>query len=96
LFPGKAARLAEYEGKQGLVVLTNERLFFFEKSLGSETVEEFPLKSIPSLSVSKGITGETLKIFASAQLERLATLREKGVLSEQEFEEKKRQLLDRF
>jgi Bacterial PH domain/Short C-terminal domain len=129
----------EYEGKQGLVVLTNERLFFFEKSLGSETVEEFPLKSISSLSVSKGMTGETLKIFASgneaqikrmghadaltrgfrqvsqsasvasepasgsaaqddpiAQIERLATLREKGVLSEQEFEDKKRQLLDRF
>lgn len=55
----------QYDEKNGLVVLTNERLFFFEKSLGSETVEEFPLTVINSLSVSKKMTGETLKIYAS-------------------------------
>ena len=55
----------QYEGKQGLVVLTDERMFFFEKSLGSETVEEFPLTVISSLSVGKKVTGETLKIYAS-------------------------------
>ena len=48
-----------YDNKQALVVLTNERLFFFEKSLGSKTVEEFPLTVINSLSVTKKITGET-------------------------------------
>jgi hypothetical protein len=31
---------------KGLVVLTNERIFFFERSLGSETVEDFPLAVI--------------------------------------------------
>jgi hypothetical protein len=134
----------QYERKQGLVVLTNERLFFFEKSLGSETVEEFPLTVINSLSVSKKMTGETLKIFASgnqaeigsmghgqadalirafnaakhtaaapaqaaaqsgtgsagddplAQLERLGTLRDKGLLSDAEFEAKKADLLGRL
>jgi hypothetical protein len=30
-----------YDNKQGLVVLTTERMFFFEKSMGSQTVEEF-------------------------------------------------------
>ncbi len=55
----------QYDNKQGLVVLTNERTFFFEKSLGSETIEEFPLAVINSLSINKKMTGETLKIFSS-------------------------------
>jgi hypothetical protein len=55
----------QYDSKQGLVVLTNERMFFFEKSLGSETIEEFPLAVINSLSINKKMTGETLKIFSS-------------------------------
>jgi hypothetical protein len=125
-----------YDKKQGLVVLTNERLFFFEKSLGSETVEEFWLKSISSMQASKKLGGERLVIHASgnqseikqmlhgqaeeisrqfrtlmhapsgpagqppqpiahpaddpmAQLERLASLRDKGVIDAAEFEEKK-------
>ncbi|WP_165546542.1 SHOCT domain-containing protein [Kribbella soli] len=130
----------QYEGKQGLVVLTTERLFFLEKSLGSETVEEFPLRVITSMSVNKARTGETLKIFASgnhaeiksmmhgqadavvrrfhsqnqpaphsatavapqqvddpiAQLERLGQLRDKGLVSTEEFEAKKAELLGRL
>lgn len=133
----------QYENKQGLVVLTNERLFFFEKSLGSETVEEFPLAVINSLSINKKMTGETLKIFASgnqseiksmmhgqgdalvrayntakhappaqasptappmasasddlfAQIERLGELRDKGLLSDEEFETKKAEILGRM
>lgn len=131
----------QYENKQGLVVLTNERLFFFEKSLGSETVEEFPLMVINSLSINKKMTGETLKIFSSgnqseiksmmhgqggallraynaakqaapglpttsaesssapagddpfAQIERLGELRNYGLLSEEEFQAKKAEIL---
>lgn len=55
----------QYESKQGLVVLTDERIFFFEKGLGSETVEDFPLTVINSLSIGKKMTGETLKIYSS-------------------------------
>jgi hypothetical protein len=47
-----------YDRKQGLVVLTNERLFFFGKSLSSETVEQFSLSSIQALVVNKKRTGE--------------------------------------
>jgi hypothetical protein len=130
----------QYEKKQGLIVLTDERLFFFEKSLGSETVEEFGLGSISSLSVSKKMTGEALQVHASGnaaeiksmmhgqadavarafrslkqaglsgvgsvaasgandpieQLERLASLRDKGILSYEEFETKKAELLNRM
>jgi hypothetical protein len=132
-----------YEKKQGLIVLTNERLFFFEKSLGNETVEEFWLKSITSLQANKKLGGEHLVIHASgnrseikqmfhgqaeelsrqfralmherdsqaaqpssstasvgddpmAQLERLANLREKGVIDTAEFEAKKVELLKRI
>lgn len=134
----------QYADKQGLVVLTDERLFFFEKSLGSETVEEFPLTVINSLSISKKMTGETLRIFSFgnqseiksmmhgqadalvraynatkhtpdssllnpaapasepvhdepfAQIERLGELREKGLLSDEEFETKKTEILGRM
>jgi hypothetical protein len=132
-----------YDNKQGLVVLTTERMFFFEKSMGSETVEEFPLAVINSLSINKKMTGETLKIFSSgnqseigsmthgqgdalvrayytakkapvshkdpagaptsaapedpfAQIERLGELRDKGLLSEAEFEAKKAEVLGRM
>lgn len=131
----------QYGPKQGLVVLTDERLFFFEKSmLGNETVEEFSLGSISSISVSKKMTGETLQIHASgnqaeiksmghgqgdavarafrdvrsafsqsgpvtapaqsddpiAQLERIASLRDRGILTPEEFEAKKAELIARM
>ena len=54
-----------YEKKMGIVVLTDQRLFFFEKSLGSESLEEFGLASISSLEVGKKMTGERLVIHAS-------------------------------
>lgn len=126
-----------YGDKQGLVVLTTQRLFFFEKSLGSETVEEFDLALITSLGVGKKMGGEVLQVHAAgnnaeikqmmhgqaeavarafrtlknasaapateavvddpiAQLERLATLRDKGILSDAEFEAKKAELISRM
>jgi hypothetical protein len=131
----------QFQGKQGLVVLTNERLFFLEKSLMSETLEQFELGAISSLTVSKKPTGETLQIFASGptsdiksmshghgdaierafrtvrqsgrpatatapapvagddpitQIERLAALRDRGLLSNDEFETKKAELIARM
>lgn len=54
-----------YGGKQGVVVLTDERLFFVEKSIGRESLEEFGLASISSVEISKKLTGEKLTIHAS-------------------------------
>lgn len=136
--------VGEYGGKQGLVVITNERLFFFEKSLGSETVEQFPIDAISSISVRKKRTGETLDVSVAGtkaeisgmmhgqgdavsrafrsikqggleapqalaperlavaaddpieQLERLAALRDKGIVSDEEFEAKKAELMHRM
>lgn len=48
--------------RQGLVILTDERLWFFDKALIGATVEEFPLTEITSISVSKKIGGEALAI----------------------------------
>ena len=129
----------QYENKQGLIVLTNERLFFFEKSLlGQETVEEFSLKSITSLETGKKMTGERLVVHVSgnrneikgmihgqadeivrqfrklraeqeapvataaptddpiAQLEKLAALRDRGIISAEEFDQKKAELMERI
>jgi hypothetical protein len=117
-------------------------MFFFEKSLGSETVEEFPLTVISSLAVGKKVTGESVKIYASvndaeikwmgpgqadpivrafkaakqapatqsapvapptpasddpfAQLERLGELRDKSLISDDDYEAKKAELLGRM
>ena len=131
----------QYEKNQGLVVLTNERIFFFEKSLGSETVEDFPLAVINSLSTGKQTTGESFKIYSSGntaeissmmhgqadaivrafnsakrapapqatpvlaapaaddpfmQIARLGELRDKGLLSDAEFEAKKTEIIGRI
>jgi len=131
----------QYGKKQGLIVLSNERLFFFEKSLlGQETVEEFSLKSITSLEIGKKMTGERLVVHVSgnrseikgmlhgqadeivrrfrtlkaeqeapatvvpaasadnplAQLEKLATLRDRGIISAEEFDQKKAELMERI
>jgi hypothetical protein len=64
-----------YDKKQGLIALTDRRLFFFEKSLGSEIVEEFSLKSISSLATSKKIGGERLVIHASGNASEIKQLR---------------------
>ena len=58
----------KYGDKMGIIVLTNKRLFFFEKSWAAQTVEEFPLKSISSVSVESKRTGEKLKIHASGNV----------------------------
>ncbi len=132
----------QYQGKQGLVVLTDERVFFLEKSLGGETLEQFDLDVITSMTVSKKMTGETLQIFTAGhtadiksmghgqadaldrafrtvrqshhqtaaaqvpptpaatdpimQIERLAALRDRGLLSNEEFEAKKAELIARM
>ena len=49
--------------KQGIVVLTNERLFFFEKSgLLGESLVQFDVGAIQALSVAKGWGGERLEV----------------------------------
>ena len=54
-----------YNKKQGIIVLTDQRLFFFEKSIGSESLEEFGLPSVSSIEVGKKLGGERLTIHAS-------------------------------
>jgi hypothetical protein len=47
---------------QGLVVLSDERLFFFDKTLMGATIREFPLSAITSVTVNKKLRGEALAI----------------------------------
>jgi PH (Pleckstrin Homology) domain-containing protein/putative oligomerization/nucleic acid binding protein len=129
----------QYEKKQGLIVLTNERLFFFEKSLLGQTVEDFSLRAITSLETGK-MTGERLVVHVSgnrseikgmfrgqadeivrqfrtlktdqeapaiatpaapagdplAKLEKLAAPRDSGIISAEEFDQKKAELIERI
>lgn len=119
--------------KMGIVALTDRRLFFLEKSIGSEDLVEFSLDSIGAMSRGKKMGGETLTITHSGtsatitslqhgqgdeiarkfrtlkdrpsaatatapfdpidQIERLAGLRDKGILNEEEFQAKKTHIL---
>jgi hypothetical protein len=130
-----------FDGKQGIIVLTSERLFFYEKSMmGTESMQEFALPAIQALSVSKKLTGERIEVAHSGtraeitnmghgqadiivrafhqlrrdatalslqsdatarpdpmeQLQRLAQLREQGIITAEEFDRKKSELLDRL
>lgn len=128
-----------YEKAQAIVVLTDQRLFFFEKSLGKERLEEYPVSAISSIVASKKLTGERLQFTVSGnnaevthvmhgqadelarqyrdlrhtptaaqhrteppsvsvldQIRQLSDLRDSGVLTADEFEKKKTELLDRL
>jgi hypothetical protein len=63
-----------YEGKQGIVALTDHRLFFYRGSF-RESVEEFGLGSIRSLEVGKDTTGERLVIHASGDRAEITQMR---------------------
>lgn len=123
---------------QGLVVLTDERLFFFDKTLMGATIREFPLPAITSVTVNKKLRGETLAITVAGnvstitqmmhgqgdalsrafhqakaalaspivqpptiianssdadEIAKLANLRDRGILTNQEFQAKKAQIL---
>ena len=54
-----------YESLQSLVVLTDQRLVFLEKGIVRETVKEFQLSAVSSLSLQKGWGGESLHFTAS-------------------------------
>ncbi|MEX5235988.1 SHOCT domain-containing protein [Kocuria arenosa] len=54
-----------YEKLQSLVVLTDQRLVFLEKGIVRESVKEFQLGAVSSLSLSKAWTGESLEFTAS-------------------------------
>lgn len=123
---------------QGLTVLTDERLFFFDRTLTGATIQEFPLAAITSMTVNKKLTGEALAITVAGnvstithmmhgqgealsrafrqaktatvphvnqapplvaapsdadELEKLARLRDRGILTDEEFQAKKAQIL---
>ncbi|MGO4202086.1 PH domain-containing protein [Rhodococcus sp. TAF43] len=56
-----------YGGKQGMLVLTTQRLFFFDKSLLGAQVEEFEFSAIGSLGHAKKMGGEVISISISGR-----------------------------
>ena len=131
-----------YDDHQGMLVLTTQRLFFFDKSFLGAKVEEFSFPAIGSLGFSKNRGGETIDISISGrsaqirqvahgraetliaafrsvrsssastaaltpqpvaaapdladQIRKLSELRDAGILTEQEFNAKKADLLARM
>lgn len=132
-----AIGVGRLDNKAGIAVVTNSRLLFLEKSIGSEDVTSFQVGSIQATDMKKGLGGETLTVTHSGtkasisglghgqgdslvralraaqapsvpiaassaaapaddvitKLERLAELRAKGILSEDEFQAQKAAVL---
>lgn len=54
-----------YEDRQGIVVLTSRRLLFLFHGIAGQTMEDFPLEKISSVSTKAGITMGEVKVHAS-------------------------------
>lgn len=146
LHDGETVRIiaqGSYEGKQGIVALTDARLLFLFHGIVGRAKEDFPLRLISSVQTKSGFGTGELKIFVSGNnavisgvitsdlepladavraelaaqhsasqsaapsaaapatdpfeaMEKLAALRDAGILSDEEFEVKKKDLLDRM
>ncbi len=59
---------------QGIVVLTDERLFFFNKHLIGAVVEEFSLGAITSVVANKTLGGETLVVNVARKATRISRM----------------------
>lgn len=115
--------------RTGVLIATNQRLFFYAKKLGGHDIESFPYENVSSFELSKGMLGHKIKAFASgneiamkyigagdvdglvrevkarmgkapapkasptALLREYASLRDDGIISEEEFQAKKSELL---
>ena len=146
LHDGETVRIiaqGSYEGKQGIVALTDVRLLFLFHGIVGRAKEDFPLRLISSVQTKSGFGSGELKIFVSGNnavisgvitsdlepladavraelaaqhsaskstapsaaapasdpfesMQKLASLRDAGILSDEEFETKKKDLLDRM
>lgn len=54
-----------YEGKEGLIVVTNKRLLFAEEGMTRSRLEDFPYDRISSVQTSTGVLSGEIRIFAS-------------------------------
>lgn len=62
-----ALAIGTYNKTMGALVLTTERLVFFDQSFKTQRIEEFSLDAIQSLGVSKKMTGEAINIAISGR-----------------------------
>lgn len=127
----------QYGGRQGLLVVTDRRLLFYEKGMGRSRQEDFPYSKISSIQTSTGMMSGELIIFASGnkakvekvlpkertteigdyirnrisddkpvttptaaaapsaadRLQTLQSMRDQGLVSDDEFEAKRQQIL---
>lgn len=130
----------DYAGRTGLLILTDQRLVFFNDGWTGASHEDFPLPVVSSVGYSGGMLTSKLKIHASGnvvdidnvakddakrltdaaraailsaraptndpatsteddpieQIRKIGELREAGVLTDEEFEEKKSALLGKI
>lgn len=70
-----ALAVGTFDQKLGALVLTTERIVFFEQGWKSQDLEEFNIDAIQSLGVSKRMTGESIDIAISGRRAEIASIR---------------------
>jgi len=72
----------QYDGKQGLIVVTDQRMIFYEKGLGRSRQEDFPYPKVSSIqTTTKMMSGEVI-IFVSGNKAQLKSVLPKERVNE--------------
>lgn len=70
-----ALAIGTYEKTMGALVLTTERLVFFDRAYKAQRTEEFSLDAIQSVGVSKKMTGESINIAIAGRKSEIKDIR---------------------
>lgn len=68
--------------KQGLVVVTNERLMFYAAGVVGEHTEEFAYRSISSIEASTSMMSGKLRVYVSGNKAEITSVMPKGAVNE--------------
>lgn len=69
-----AIGVGRFEGKAAIAAVTDRRVVILEKSIGSESMRTFAVNAIQAIDLSKGMTGEKVKLAHSGTTATIDTL----------------------
>lgn len=67
----------EYDGKRGLVVVSDRRILFYEQGMVRSKIEDFPYDKISSVQTGSGVMSGKLTIFAAGNKAEIEHVRPK-------------------
>lgn len=72
----------EYDGKEGLIVVTDRRIMFVEQGMIRHNFEDFPYEKVSSVKTESGMRSGKITIYASGNKAELKDIHPKARVSE--------------